>query len=359
MKFKTREPLEDIKKINPTENIDELTRLFNELADYGWNSQHWSEKSPEYTADDILKFCPTYFQVSERAQGRIRIEFYKTLPPEFFIETFGDEKEGLLRAEGKSLVECAEKQLAKAKKQAVCEHQWQYTHSNGHKTCGECGKFTGCTVEEALAHYEIGNVDYDDETTLYFNNNMTVCECGSHKVLYLQHSMFFEKQFKCMSCQKFLPLKFKNLSYSSVPVYPNSVEYKTATLNNTDTMYDRHRIVTLGLITENDLRFKITEYIKNMMKHYVYIEGNSSTSEFIDWVTPYVYQIITKANTQIIMDGQKLKLLGIRNLLLEINIKEQIFDINYELETKVPETENPEPAEVFTEIFNTILKEGE
>ncbi|MGN5650304.1 hypothetical protein [Bacillus sp. Brlt_9] len=359
MKFRTREPLENIKNINPNENIDELTKLFNELADYGWNSQHWSKKSPHYTADAILKFCPTYFEVSERAQGRIRIEYYKTIPPEFFIETFGDEKEGLLRAEGKSLVECAKIQLAKAKKQSVCEHRWEYTHSNGHKTCGECGKFTGCTIEEALENYTVGSVEYDEDSTIYFNNSMPVCGCGSHKVLYLQHSMFFEKQFKCMSCKTFLPLKFKNLNYSSVPIYPNSVEYKTATLNNTDSMYDPHRFVTLGLVTEEDLHSRIVEYIKNMLKHYAYIEEKTSISEFIDWVKPYVSEVVKKTDTQVVVNGQKLKLVTVKNLSLDINVKEQIFNVDYELETLVPETENPEPVEVFTNLFDAILKEGE
>lgn len=110
-----------------------------------------------------------------------------------FFETFG-EKSGFIRGEGATVLEAAQKALAKIKKQAACSHPddaWKYTHNNGNKTCGLCGFFTACTVEEAMKNYDHGQVRTPDRSTwISFDSRRPLCPtCGGHVLV---HDPVFE-----------------------------------------------------------------------------------------------------------------------------------------------------------------------
>lgn len=255
-----------------------------------------------------------------------------------------------------------------------CKHEWSYTHSNGFKTCKVCKKFTACTIEEALNNYEKGNVKVNDFLNLYFHNNKAICKCGSKQVYYLQLSMLDKKKYQCTKCSSYLPLKFKHLKYDDVPISPNDDEYKNASFERKGKgSFNQHKIFSLGLETEANLKKLIAKYTLQMFKHYVFFEKDKDyleevltsetlidkelISEFIIWFEPYVYNYTKGKNIQIKYNDKKLELVSIKHF--KINIENKKWDISYDLETRTPEKPNPEPAELFKNIFTAMLNSEE
>lgn len=353
-KFKSRDPIESVLTISPNEDIEKLTDLLNELADLGWYSNQWSKMLPNDDDPALLEMYPTFPDLNSKEKRIFMDENYEQLPFSYFIESFGHETLGYLRTEGKSLGMCAEKLVKVAKRKLSCDHTWSYTHNNGNKTCSSCGAFTSCTVEEALSHYEKGTVEVDEALTLVFHNGRPICECGSHQVYYLQHSMFNEKQFECFECKNFLPLKFSERGYSSIPVYPNDDAYKDA-LQQTDNMYDRHRFRTLGVVSEGMLRQRILQYLSDMLKHYLFVEKERPAALFVDWVTPYIYQTVAKTKTQIKIEHKKYQLKGLKELDISLNLENKQFDVSYKLDIFKPDKENEDPEALFKGLFESLL----
>ncbi|MFF2590608.1 hypothetical protein ACFVSS_22665 [Peribacillus butanolivorans] len=98
-------------------------------------------------------------------------------------------------------------------------------------------------------------------------------------------------------------------------------------------MWDRHRFITFGVASENQIKKQITQYILREAKHYQYIEKGYSVHSFLEWVTPYVKEAVVKTDTQIVVDGKKYNLKGITDL--DINLEEK--KIQYGLDIEEPE----------------------
>lgn len=358
IKFKTREPLNTIHNISPTEDIEKLTALLNELFDLGWDWSQWSTKLPDYDSEDISNLDPEYKNLSEKDKRKFVRTNISQIPKHYFIESFGNPVYGYLRGEGKSLVECAEKIVRRAKQQINCSHKWKYTHSNGFKTCEKCYAFVQCTVEEALANYEKGNVEVNDNLSLYFHNKRPICSCGSKKVYYLDPSMLYEKQYQCVSCLEYLPQKFKGSRYSSLPVSPNDDGYAEAS-TECEGSFSRHRFMSLGVMSEGHLKSQIIRYIGDMLKHFYFVENGKEIEAFIEWVTPYVYKTVKDTETQILVDEKKYKLNGIKDLQIKLGVSDEKMEVLYGLDIELPEKENDDPEVVMKNVFEALLKNDE
>lgn len=350
-KFSSRKPIEDVHNISKNEDIEKLRSLLNELAELEWTRHQWSDILPDDDDPILLTVEPNFNEFTKEQKDIFFDEHYDSIPKRYFIESFGHPTYGYLRAEGYSLVECAEKLILRGKKQIDCTHSWDYTHNNGNKTCKDCRAFVPCTIEEALEHYEKGSVEMDDSITLYFHNSRSLCTCGSHKLHYLQHSMFDEKKYQCPVCETFWPIKFKDSKHSSLPVSPIDDQYESAQFETTKKIWDRHRFMTFGVTSEKQIKNQITRYILNMAKHYQFIEKGDSVDAFMEWVTPYVVQAVVKTDTQIVVEGKKYTLKGITDL--RINLDEKI--IEYGLEIEEPEKENEDPEVVLKQVMESIL----
>ncbi|MCK1999862.1 hypothetical protein MZM54_00510 [[Brevibacterium] frigoritolerans] len=352
-KFKTREPIESVHKISKDEDIEKLRTLLNELAELGWTANQWSDMLPDDDDPILLTVEPKFNDFTKEEKDIFFDVHFERIPKRYFIESFEHPKFGYIRAEGYSLVECAEKLIQRGKKQLGCSHSWAYTHSNGHKTCKLCKTFVPCTVNEALAHYEKGSVKIDEAFTLYFHNARSLCTCGSDKLHYLQHSMFDEKQYQCPVCKKYWPIKYRDSKHSSLPVSPNDDGYETASIETKKRMWDRHRFITFGVASENQIKKQINQYILRMAKHYHYIEMGQSVGTFMEWVTPYVKEAVIKTDTQIIVSGKKYTLKGITDLYINLDEKK----IQYGLDIEEPEKENDDPEVVFKGVIESILSQ--
>lgn len=359
IKFKTREPLDTIHNISPNEDIDKLTELLNELFDLGWDWSQWSSMLPDYDDEDISSLDPEYKNLSEKDKRKFVRNNMDRIPRHYFIESFGQPVYGYLRGEGRSLVECAGKIVRRAKQQLNCDHKWKYTHNNGNKTCEKCYAFVQCTVEEAIKNYEKGSVKVNDNLILYFHNERSICNCGSKKVYYLKPSMLMEKQYQCESCLEYLPQKFKDSKYSSLPVSPNDDGYDEASTESNDRTFSRHRFMSLGVMSKGHLKSQIIRYIGDMLKHYYFVEDGTDVNEFIKWVTPYVYKTVSDTETQILVDEKKYKLNGIKNLQINLGINEEKVEVLYELDVELPEKENDDPEVVMKSVFEALLKNEE
>lgn len=142
----------------PEPDHEPLKTLIAEMASIGWPTVQWGNSG-----------------VVISPKGNYRTAFF---------EAFGS-ADGFIRGEGATVLESAKKALAKIKKQAACSHpddSWKYTHNNGYKTCGLCGYFTACTVEEAMSHYDHGEIRVPEKGTyLMFDFRRPLCPtCGGH-----------------------------------------------------------------------------------------------------------------------------------------------------------------------------------
>lgn len=357
IKFKSRNDIKEVLEYNKDENLDLLIKKLNQLAEIGWDFHQWSTTYQDIEPEELYEKYPNYDEMTDKEQHKVFSKLLESKGKICFIESFGESKEGYLRGEGHTFLKCAEKILNQAIKIENCNHEWAYTHSNGHKTCKHCRKFASCTVEEALENYESGSVKIDKHHSLVFNHNKALCDCGSHKLIYHDLSMLDTKSYQCNECDKFIPVRYKNLSHTSYPVGPNSDDYENGTEEPLHDSGLKHRLLTIGVSSRPHIEQQIHRYITRMYLHFLHIERKVHIKEFIEWVNPYLEEYITSSNAQIKEEEKHYNVKGLTNLHINSSIKEKKFDISYDLLLEETADKQKEPVEIFTELFKAFASE--
>lgn len=158
----------------PADDREPLLALIAEMKGTGYTDAQWGVHGLVIhggEGGDPLKRFVTAEKVTEVAA---------------FFEAFG---KAFIRGEGETVLLAAQAAMVEMKQQDACPHPadaWKYTHNNGYKTCGKCGYFAPCTPEEAMSHYDHGEVKTADGSTyLSFDNRRPLCPaCGSHVLIH-------------------------------------------------------------------------------------------------------------------------------------------------------------------------------
>jgi len=342
--YKLKRPLEDMLLISPQESLEAIRETFDEIAAYGSTYFQWSRSSqplnhrPTYQA--FTELHPMYNDMPRNQQNVLRKNFIAQQPNYFFIEVFGG-KYGFVRATGTTFEEIAQRILEKIQKMHHCpEHEWAYTHSNGHKTCKKCSFFADCTVDEALAHYEKGEVKINANETLQFDHTKELCICGSHSKLWLRHSHFPEKNAKCTACHQFIPLTKEN-SILSLPLTTDEQIKSDFVLENETSM------------DEKELNHVFSSWLHTLYMHHSFVE--KTEQPFIEWVQPYLNKATT-LNTLYVQKEDSTFLLHHLNLKT-FHLEEEDIHMSYELQVKLTDKDVLSKSDAFRSEMLTFIQE--
>lgn len=309
MDYKTREPIEKIVEVYPKENLEEFTSILETLASHGYNFFQWSDFNNAFFKEKIQLQYPEFKDMDMDESYEFQMKWERDNPDKtwFFVEAFGEHVD-FIRGEGKTFTECATNILNGYLNRISCEeHDWAYTHKNGHKTCKKCKKFAPCTVEEALEHYPKGSVKMDHEKSLYFHDTISFCtECGSKHMHFLKYAYLPEKQYQCASCEAVLP---HSVYYEWAEYKPERTERRMIP-GTTEEKIKKQFVLFRGKeLKEKAFQHYFFPFISGLILHAVYIEKtDASDKESIQsFIEPYVIRFFEHANITISTnDGVKI-----------------------------------------------------
>lgn len=281
--YKTRQEWYVISELSPNENISEIKKVFEELSQYGLTYFQWSSFSQPLirkgARERLLVAYPSYKNASSKERRKWSKEFKAKEPNWFFIEAFGYQ---FIRSEGETFLGIANSLLEKVKKMHSCEnHQWAYTHENGHKTCSLCRYFSPCTVEETLSHYKKGSVNINEFETLQFNHEKPLCSCGSHQTIYFRKSYLPERSEICKSCHNYLP-DAEGFTNEQI-IQEDFIFFKDVST------------------TQEDFKKFFSDWLVLLFEHYTYAE--KTEEPFEQWVQPYIDMAINLSHIYLNQDN--------------------------------------------------------
>jgi len=342
--YKLKKPLEDMLLISPQESLESIKETFDKIASYGSTRFQWSHSSqplnhrPTYQA--FTELHPTYKSMSQEQKFTLRKAFIAQQPNYFFIEVFGG-KYGFVRATGNTFEEIAQRILVKIQKMHDCpEHEWAYTHSNGHKTCKKCSFFAKCTVDEALAHYEKGEVRLNADETLQFNHKKALCPCGSHSKIWLRHSHFPEQDAKCTVCHQFIPLTNESNILSLALTTDEQIKH--------DFVFEDE-----NSMDEKELNRVFSSWLHKLFMHHALVE--ETEQPFVQWVQPYIDKA-TLLNTLYVKKEDSTFRLHQMNLKI-FYLEEEEIHMSYELQVKPTDKNVLSKSDAFRSEMTTLLQQ--
>jgi hypothetical protein len=288
MTYQLRQTFDEMLKLSPNENIIQIKEIFENLSDQHFTFFQWSSSSQrankpgEY--ERFKSEHPGIKDLPSIKRARLLVEWNKSQPNWFFMEAFGPQ---FIRSEAETFLECAEIIRDKWNKRMNCpSHNWEYTHSNGHKTCSKCGYFADCTVEEALLHYKKGYVEINDHLSLHFDHEKELCKCGSRQVHFYPDSMFYENFWRCVSCNELV----------------NSPEQALGEKMDFDYQCNHLVIFMKGKKTKEEMvKQRASLFLEKMWKHFKYVEKRDSY--FIKWVESYFTRFVQIWDAYIDING--------------------------------------------------------
>lgn len=321
--YSTRQDFSTIEVLTG-EDVDKVKKVLAEIAVFGYDSFQWSSFSQPMnkpgTYERFLTEHPNYKTLPENEKTNLFRSWSNEQSDWYFIEGFGKQ---FIRGEGETMYDCALVILEKAKKIENCTgHIWEYTHSNGHKTCRLCKRFAPCTVEETLANYKKGHVELDEHKTLEFDHENPMCTCGSHTRHFLADSIMPDKYYRCTECKSYLDEETES------PLIPESFE---------EHIREFYAFDTDSLLSEEQWKKILLKFTNELIKHAKYVE-EMDLDNFVSWSKQHYQTFCSAINSTISKEEKQYLVIDIKDLKIEID-QEQILSLSFSLVSK-PVDEN-------------------
>lgn len=232
---------------------------------------------------------------------------------------------------GNSFTSIAIQKLKEITFKQKCQHVWEFTDKVVYKECTICKSLSSCTLEEALANYEQGEVELSEEIALIFHRNHPLCICGSKQLHYYKKSCIWERSMKCPSCQTFQD--FKTSPLTDLEEYK---EFKTNSFSWKGNLKEEAK--WQPVTTEPDAQqtyavyLSINNQLTDLIIHSIYVEGLTKNEEIVDWLKPYIkyYLKMKSFYGYDRKSGSNKQIVNVRNISFQVDEKREIQRLDYD-----------------------------
>lgn len=339
--YQFRISMEDVKRNNPGEQIEDLQNLLEKLASFGYSNFSCSLGNIILQKDEnlyeewkhVLETKEQGGRLSSEKRFELKKEFLTDKNKWFFIEARGPQ---WFRGEGESYEACAQSILHQYEHTETCQHtSWTYNGDYGSKSCS-CGKHEKATLEELRKNCEKWKYDLNDNQTLQYDKNQEICpHCRSHEMI--RHDTIFpEERFVCAACKNIIPIE-QALYDERRTRFTESLpkDYKEAVKEEYIFHYgSKHN--------QKQLDELLKKFFQSLFYHAKEVKQMDKLGDISKWMKPYVDFFIEDA--KLIFEDEH----GEQSVILNVDFhikQEETVGFGYEMQVKKKEENAEYPEE--------------